>query len=372
MFKNSLSRTASAALLLALTIGVSGCNQSTSTTTSNGGGSRNKLPKSNPTLETDPALLDAAWACNEFQDPAAPKPVLLVHGTLTHGEEQWTWNYEPLLTERGFDVCIVSYPDRGLGDMQVAAEYLVHAIRSVHALSGRPVSIIGHSQGGMNPRWAVRWWSDVRELVDDLILIAAPNFGITDFDSGLQMLDFPGAPTESQQPASIHQMTIGSNYLAALNSIDQTPGDISYTNLYTEYDEVVQPVTPIPTAALEYYDSGKPRVDPTKPHKSLNPNVSNILLQEFCPGRLVEHAMIGLLDSVTFELAVDALNHPGPAMVERAGGPETLCPLPLLPLPAFTPTMLIGLLDTLASEAGASFPELHLSEQEPPLKPYAR
>ncbi len=372
MLKDYLSRAATAAstlaptlaLTLALAIGVAGCNQSTSATTS-AGGNRKALPQTNPKLDTEQELLDAAWSCNDFQDPANPKPVLLVHGTFTHGEEQWTWNYEPLLTERGFDVCIVSYPDRGLGDMQIASEYVVNAIRKIHTLSGSMVSVIGHSQGGMNPRWAVRWWASARAAVDDLILLAAPNYGLEGFDSALQLLDFPGSPTESQQPASIHQMTIGSNYLAALNSVDPTPGDISYTNIYTEYDELVQPVEPIPTAALEYNALAEP-------HKSLNPNVSNILLQEFCPSRLVGHAQIGLIDSVAFELVVDALSHPGPALVARAGGPETLCPLPLLPLPAFTPAMLTGLLDTLASEEDASFPELHLTDREPPLKDYVR
>jgi len=35
------------------------------------------------------------------------------------GFEQYDWTYLPLLANAGFDVCIVTYPYRGLGDMQI-------------------------------------------------------------------------------------------------------------------------------------------------------------------------------------------------------------------------------------------------------------
>ena len=41
----------------------------------------------------------------------------------------------------------MTYPDRGLGDSQISAEYVVHALRRIRAESGRKVAVIGHSQG---------------------------------------------------------------------------------------------------------------------------------------------------------------------------------------------------------------------------------
>src|SRR3546814_15286074 len=84
-----------------------------------------------PKLETDQATLDAALQCTPFEHPEQP-PVLLVHGTFTSGFEQYDWTYLPLLANRGFDVCVVTYPDRGLGDMQVDRKSVV---------SGKSVSV---------------------------------------------------------------------------------------------------------------------------------------------------------------------------------------------------------------------------------------
>lgn len=129
-----------------------------------------------PAFETPVATLDAALACTPFANPDKP-PVLLVHGTATAGYEQWEWTYIPLLVERGFDVCAITYPDRGLGDMQISAEYVVHALRRIRAESGRKVAMIGHSQGALMPRWALKWWPSARAAVQDFVLLAGPNPG---------------------------------------------------------------------------------------------------------------------------------------------------------------------------------------------------
>jgi triacylglycerol esterase/lipase EstA (alpha/beta hydrolase family) len=53
----------------------------------------------------------------------------------------------------------------------------VFAIRRMHRLSGQKVSIVGHSHGGMNFRWALRYWPDVRQMVDDAVSLAGNNHG---------------------------------------------------------------------------------------------------------------------------------------------------------------------------------------------------
>jgi triacylglycerol lipase len=313
-----------------------------------------------PPLETAQAALDAALHCTPFTHPDKP-PVLLVHGTFTAGFEQWDWTYLPLLATRGFDVCIVTYPDRGLGDMQVAAEYIVNALRSIHAASGRKVAMIGHSQGATMPRWALKWWPSAREAVDDFVMLAGPNHGITAGDlvravaARLDVASFPVGVF----PAAFYQFASGSQFVTTLNAGDETPGTISYTSIYSGlYDELIQPVSPVPTAALDWGQT--------------QPNVNNILLQNICPGRFVDHATIGLTDRLTFELVLDAITHPGPANVTRAGGFALCGLLPIIPDQLIAPQAITALLAVLEQEAASDLPDLHLTAQEPPLKPYAQ
>ncbi|MEC9364971.1 MAG: alpha/beta fold hydrolase [Pseudomonadota bacterium] len=308
-----------------------------------------------PRLETEPALLDAALECTPFEHPDKP-PVLLVHGTVTHGQEQYNWTYKPLLIERGFDVCTVTYPDRGFGDQQIAAEYVVHALRRIRSESGRKVAMIGHSQGASMPRWAIKWWPSARDAVEDFVLLAGPNHGTTVAATDNPLTGSGGAVLGL--PAAFYQFAPESQFVAAVNAGDDTPGDIEYTNIYTLFDELVQPAQPVPTAALDYGQD--------------NPKVTNLLLQDLCPLLVVDHLTIGLTDRATFELAIDAITHPGPADVERAGGAALCNALPLVPGVVLPPTFLLELLALLPVEIETGLPELHLVSEEPPLKPYAQ
>lgn len=309
-----------------------------------------------PALETDLAKLDAALACTPFAHPDKP-PVLLVHGTFTAGFEQYDWTYLSLLDARGYDVCTVTYPDRGLGDMQVSAEYVVHALRRIHAESGRKVAMIGHSQGVAVPRWALKWWPSAREAVADFVMQAGPNHG-TDRAALVGLLPALGldALPLSLLPAVFYQLASGSQFIAATNAGDETPGEIDYTAIYTGfYDELVSPVE---TAMV---DAGLG-----------NPKVANILLQDVCPGRFVDHVTIGLTDRLSFELALDAIGQPGPANVERAGGAALCGLLPIVPEQIIASDVIQRLLSLLPKEAANGLPDPHLSAAEPELKPYAR
>lgn len=303
-----------------------------------------------PSLETPQDQLDAALVCTPFTHPDKP-PVLLVHGTFTNGYEQYDWTYLPLLANRGFDVCAVSYPDRGMGDQQVSAEYVVNALRRIHAETGRKVAMIGHSQGAGMPRWALKWWPSARDAVEDFVLQAGPNHGTSVASMP------PVLPGVTGMPAAFYQFGVDSMFIEAVNRDDETPGEVSYTSLYTQFDELVQPVTPVPTAALDF------GMD--------NPNVTNLLLQDLCLGRFVDHITIGLTDRLAFELTLDAISNPGPADIERAGG-AALCGLaPFVPEQIVADEAVTAMLAIMAKEEQA-FPEWHLVSEEPPLKPYAQ
>jgi triacylglycerol lipase len=231
------------------------------------------------------ARLDAAYDCRDG-DPSGDgraQPVLLVHGTGVTRAQNWGWGYWPGLAAAGFEVCWVTLPATGLRDIQVAAEYVARAAEAVAASSGEQVDIIGHSQGGLVARWAVKYFAAGR-TVDDLVGLAAPNHGTLTADR---------AADRDRCFASCQQMRPGSNFLTALNHPDETPADISYTNIFTVRDEFI-----IPASSSELIGA------------------ANHAVQDICPGRPVEHLLLAG-DAVTWELTVDALTHPGGADPDR-------------------------------------------------------
>ena len=149
------------------------------------------LDRPGPPLEVSAAAVDAATRCSPGIANAGRAPVLLSPGTGATADENFSWNYMRSLTARGIPWCGLSMPDHAQNDIQVAGEYLVHAIRRIHRLSGRRVAVMGHSQGGMSMRWALRFWPDTRAMVDDVIGFAGSNHGT---GSG-------GCPVAARRPA---------------------------------------------------------------------------------------------------------------------------------------------------------------------------
>ena len=109
----------------------------------------------------------------------------------------------------------MTLPDRALGDIQVSAEYVVYAIERIHAMTHRKLTVITHSQGGMEGRWAMRWWTAARDDTAELIDLASPNHGIYAADACVD--------SGNCWPA-VWQMASGSHFLKALNSVSETPG----------------------------------------------------------------------------------------------------------------------------------------------------
>src|SRR3954454_24738736 len=110
-----------------------------------------------PPLSVPTHKLAAALECRGGVGGADRAPILLVPGTTLTPKVEYSWNWEPALTDLGRPFCTVTLPQNAMGDVQVAGEYVVHAIRTMHARSNLRVDIIGHSQGGMVPRWALRF-----------------------------------------------------------------------------------------------------------------------------------------------------------------------------------------------------------------------
>ncbi len=120
------------------------------------------------------------------------------------------------------------------------------------------VSLVGHSQGGLMPRYFIKNLGGAA-VVDDLVGLAPSNHGTTN----------PFAPLAGSSCPACRQQVAGSAFLRDLNAGDETPGDVSYTQVVTRYDEVVVP-----------YTSG---------YLAPDANVTNVTLQDLCPNDTSEH-----------------------------------------------------------------------------------
>ena len=299
-----------------------------------------------PPFEVPVADLAAALECPQPFTHPEREPVLLVHGTFTNGHENFSWNWELLLPSRGYDYCLVTYPDRGLGDMQVSAEYVAYAVQEMHRRTGAKVDVVGHSQGGLMPRWAIKWWPSVQAAVDDYVMLAGPNHGVA-LAASAEQSPFPIVPVGYQFAAT-------SKFITALNAGDESPGAVDYSSLYSLTDELVQPAFPVPTSALDWGNEG--------------PNVRNVSLQDVCPGRVVDHLGIGTTDRLSMELTLDALSHAGP--VDPARVP--VLPTCILPDQYAVPEQFPVLLEQFQRTFSSGFPEFTLVDTEPPLKAYTQ
>src|SRR4051794_14423915 len=148
--------------------------------------------RSGPPLSVPAAKIRAAMECSSGIDHPSRAPILLVPGTGASAHDNYSWNYERAFNAQHIPWCAITFPYFGNGDIQVNGEYMAYAIRTMYARAGRRIAVIGHSQGGMVPRWAFRFWPDTRKMVDDMISFAASNHGTTQ----------AGPPGHRRQPGS--------------------------------------------------------------------------------------------------------------------------------------------------------------------------
>ncbi|CAB4863884.1 unannotated protein [freshwater metagenome] len=272
-----------------------------------------------PKLTVAKTRLAAALKCSPGIDRATRTPIMLVTGTGTSGDEAYGIG-KPAFDLIGAPVCRVNFPNNTTADMQVSVEYLVYGLRTMARRSGRPVMVFGISQGGLLPRVALTYWPSLRRVVSDVVSAAGTHHGTTVGAGSCGHNGVTCIPAGFQQAA-------GSNFLKALNrrGRDETPGPTSWTTVRSATDGTVQP-------------SSGPRPSP-----SLR-GATNVLIQDICPGRQVSHVGTAL-DSVTFALAIDALNHRGPARLSRL--PGDVCAHP------YAPGLNEALTTTILQAAGA-------------------
>jgi triacylglycerol esterase/lipase EstA (alpha/beta hydrolase family) len=295
-----------------------------------------------PTLSVPAAALAASLQCTANLASTPRTPVLLVHGTTVNPPVNFSWNYEPAFVHDGIPFCTVALPDYAMGDIQIAGEYVVNAIRTEAALAGRKIDVLGYSQGGMVPRWAFRFWPDTRALVQAFVAIDPSNFGTLDANALCLATCAP----------AIWQQQEHSHFLTALNSGGETFAGIAYTVVFSRLDEVVVPNLTVEGNSALHTGSGA---------------IVNIPAQMICPLDVSEHLAMGTTDPVAYAVAIDAFTHPSaPANPARIAA--STCAPPLMP--GVDPATLAGNEATLALTVGSVLALTPHVATEPPLAPY--
>jgi len=233
------------------------------------------------------------WNCRPTA--AHPYPVVLVHGTFANMTDSWQ-ALSPLLANNGYCVFALDYGGspgnqiQATGDIPTSAAQLGAFVgRVLDATGATKVDVVGHSQGGMMPRWYIKFLGG-DQTVHDLVGLAPSNHGTT--FNGLASLAraFPGGPSAfGALCQACEQQFVGSSFLEELNAGGDTVPGPSYTVIETKYDEVVTPYT---SAFLS------------------GPNVTNITLQDQCARDLVDHVGI-IYDAIALHDVLNALDPAG-------------------------------------------------------------
>ncbi|MFK4139646.1 esterase/lipase family protein [Streptomyces filamentosus] len=232
------------------------------------------------------------WTCKPSAAP--PRPVVLVHGTFGNAVDNWL-ALAPYLVNRGYCVYSLDYGQlpnvplfHGLGPIEKSAGQLDAFVDRVLAATGAPeADLVGHSQGGMMPRWYLKFLGGA-EKVNALVGIAPDNHGTTLLGLTKLLPYFPGAEDllTASTPGLADQIA-GSAFLTKLNAGGDTVPGVRYHVIATRYDEVV---TPYRSQFLT------------------GPDVTNVLIQDKCALDLSEHVAIGLTDRVAFHEVANALD----------------------------------------------------------------
>jgi triacylglycerol esterase/lipase EstA (alpha/beta hydrolase family) len=227
-----------------------------------------------------------------------PLPIILVHGTIATQGENWGVG-APVLANAGYKVYTFNYgnitddpnyPIQATDDIRQSGLELAAEVDRVLAETGAPkVILIGHSQGGgILPVYYINNLGGA-DKVSQLIGIAPSNHG-TDFNGLIGLLDLPILgplliATANSFGQALLQQTIGSEFQQEVYGTGDTRSGVLYTTIASTNDEVVTPYT----------------------QQALNgPDVTNIVIQDLCPGLPVGHLGVVLSPQV-WSVVLDAL-----------------------------------------------------------------
>jgi triacylglycerol esterase/lipase EstA (alpha/beta hydrolase family) len=200
-------------------------------------------------------------------------------------------------------VFALNYGNRGLGRIgQSARELDVFVDNALEYTGAEKVSLVGHSQGGMMPRFWIKNLGG-KNKVDDLGGIAPSNYGTelgdaSSEDSTAEDFNLPveNNPGGENPCYSCDQQSANSRFIKRLNRGDDTPGPGSFTQIATNDDEIIIPFKNCFLRGTE--------------------RTRNLIIQRYNGGLVVTHQNI-YNDPTAQKLTFDALAHRGPADPRR-------------------------------------------------------
>ncbi|GAA4577478.1 alpha/beta fold hydrolase [Micromonospora coerulea] len=226
---------------------------------------------------TTSAITTAARTAASEATVARANPVIVVGGLIGVSIA-----YEPIaarLRADGFRVSFFPLPGLGFDDIRESARAFATYVDQVRAATGAAkVDIVTHSEGGLVSRWYVKFLGGAN-VIDHYISLGSPQQGTY----AANILKFIGLGSCAGIIAC-QQMSIGSDFLAALNGGEDTPGPARWTTVRTWQDELVWPIA----------------------NASLGEGATNVLIQAWCPLRVVGH--LGLvLDGTAYSVVRQTL-----------------------------------------------------------------
>ncbi|WP_052745485.1 esterase/lipase family protein [Allosalinactinospora lopnorensis] len=248
----------------------------------------------NPVAEAQELAAPDVPGANDWEcEPTAehPNPVVLVHGLLFDAALSWFY-MSPRLAGAGYCVFALNYGEEngvaGVSPMEESAVELASFVTGVKAATGaEEVDLVGHSQGGLMPRWYLRF-EDGAAHVGEFVGLAPPNHG-----SDINFIDLLPPDMADALCGSCRQFSHGSEFLTTLNEGRDVEPGVDYTTVNTRYDEAVVPYT------RGFLDGPAEQV-------------TNVVLQDACWFHLGKHAT-PLYDRVTLQWVLNALGRSGPA-----------------------------------------------------------
>jgi triacylglycerol lipase len=243
------------------------------------------------------------WSCQP--SAAHPRPVVLVHGLLANMTDNWQ-TMSPLLANNGYCVFALTYGTNasstpgsdqfgGLTTMEDSAVQLRDFVDQVlQATGAKKVDLVGHSEGATMPDYYLEYLGGAQKVARYVGVSGVKHgttlHGLSTFFTAYRTL-FPGAPDATPPTcASCNEFLIGSDYIKKIEARAPAAG-VVYTNLATNYDELVTPYT-------ASFLTG--------------PNVTNILQQDACNLDFSDHLSI-ISNQRTGQIILNALD-PAPAM----------------------------------------------------------
>jgi len=232
-------------------------------------------------------------------------PVVLVHGTFETMEQNWV-EVSPRLKQE----CYRAPSTTATAGSVASAGRPTGSIfvdKVLDYTGAKNVSIVGHSQGGMMPRYWTKYLGG-KGKVEDLVGFAPSKYGTnlgkaTSENPTAEDFNLPveNNPDGNNPCYSCDQQGVDSRFIRRLNAGDDTPGPGSFSQTATEDDEII----------ITFRDRFLRGTERTR----------DVILQnyyrKYYEEIVVTHQNV-CKDPVAQEFMLDALDNPGPVNPDRA------------------------------------------------------